>query len=169
MNLEKLLEQHLQASAADQPAYPADVEAIKARGNRRRFTNRLMIATGVAAAVVVTVALATSSLFPGEPDVVSPSPTTPTIATTVPGDTGAPVSTLNDAVAFFGEEGLTIQADGEDRLVPGDQYYEYIYALVADGYGGMLYQHGIAPPPWSQRQHHVAAGWRQHTYGGCFR
>ena len=70
MNLEQLLEQHLQASAAEQPAYPADVEAIKARGNRRRFTNRLMIASGVAAAVVLTVALATS-LFPGERDVVA--------------------------------------------------------------------------------------------------
>ena len=148
MNLEQLLEQHLQASAAEQPAYPADVEAIKARGNRRRFTNRLMIASGVAAAVVLTVALATS-LFPGERGVVAPTPTTsPT--TTAPIDPSGPVSTLENAVAFFGEDGLTIQADGVDRLVPGDLYYESIYALIPDGFGGLMFQHGIAPPPWSQ-------------------
>lgn len=147
MNLEQLLEQHLQASAADLPPYPTDVEAIKARGSRRRFATRIMVATGVAAAIVVTVVLVTSFL-PPEPDVVQPAPT-PTTVPTQP-DVPVAVTTLDGVVAFFGEEGLTLQADGVERLIPGDRYYESIYMAISDGAGGLLFQHGIAPPPWGQ-------------------
>ncbi len=147
MNLEKLLEQHLQASAADMPPYPADVEAIKARGNRRRLMNRLVIATGVAAALVATIVLATS-LLQGQPDVVDPAP-----PITVPEQVDGPAvgTTLNDVVVFYGDEGITLRAaDGVERVIGSDRYYEPILSLISDGDGGLLFQHGLTPSSWPQ-------------------
>jgi len=156
MNFEQLLERHLDAVGAELPEHADNLARVVTHGRRRRLAGRAIMALGSAAAIAITVFVATTILPGTNDDVANTNPigtSIPTAVTTTPATTtpvAGSATTYTDAVLLATENGVTVLSPDGKLSLPGDRYFEQIRSVQSDGQGGLLLVHDVTPLPWTQ-------------------